>query len=135
MLFALELEFVATLDFGDGFPPEKPSPEVPGGVVELIPSIPVPESSGRVVSFKMGEKSIDASLVPTKDLLGVSGAEKLKEMKEMLKIMSCCIDNVFEDPTANRFSRQSLNKLEKCILKFNQPELTSNAHLMGSLHH
>ena len=37
-----------------------------------------PESSGRV-SFKIpgGENSIEASLVPTRLLLGVSGAEKL----------------------------------------------------------
>ena len=43
-------------------------------------SIPVPESSGNV-SLRMdgGEKSIDASFVPTSDLLGVSGAEKLKD--------------------------------------------------------
>jgi len=38
----------------------------------------MPESSGRV-SFKIpgGENNIEASLVPTKLLLGVSGAEKL----------------------------------------------------------
>jgi hypothetical protein len=67
-------------------PPENPSPEVPGGVLELIPSIPVPESSGKVVSFKIGENSIDASLVPTKDLLGVSGAEKLNKTRKLSKL-------------------------------------------------
>ena len=74
-----------TLDFGDGFPPEYPIPDpcdVPGGGVLCMASIPVPESSGRVVSFRIGEKSIDASLVPTKDLLGVSGAEKLERQKK-----------------------------------------------------
>merc|ERR1719510_71721 len=45
-----------------------------------------PESSGRV-SFKMpgGEKSIEASLVPTKLLLGVSGAEKLSSLGAQLE--------------------------------------------------
>ncbi len=54
--------------------------------MELIPSIPVPESSGKVVSFKIGENSIDASLVPTKDLLGVSGAEKLNKTRKLSKL-------------------------------------------------
>ena len=46
-----------------------------------------PESSGRPVSFKMpgGEKSIEASLVPTKLLLGVSGAEKLSSRGAQLE--------------------------------------------------
>ena len=41
---------------------------------------PAPESSGSAVSFNIagGENSIDASLVPTNDLLGVSGASKLE---------------------------------------------------------
>ena len=48
-------------------------------------SIPVPESSGNV-SLRMdgGEKSIDASFVPTSDLLGVSGAEKLKDKNKII---------------------------------------------------
>jgi hypothetical protein len=50
-----------------------------------IASIPVPESSGNV-SLRMdgGEKSIDASFVPTSDLLGVSGAEKLKIKQKII---------------------------------------------------
>ena len=40
---------------------------------------PAPESSGNAVSFNIagGENNMDASLVPTSDLLGVSGASKL----------------------------------------------------------
>ena len=73
-----------TFDLGEGFPAENPYQDVPGGVFKLIPSIPVPESSGKVVSFKMGENNMDASLVPTNDLLGVSGAEKLKYYSELI---------------------------------------------------
>jgi len=61
-----------TFDFGDCFEAEYPM-EVPGEPEQWRP-----ESSGSV-SFKIdgGEKIIEASLVPTKDLLGVSGFEKL----------------------------------------------------------
>jgi hypothetical protein len=82
-IFTQSSKFAVTLtfDLGEGFPPEYPMPEVPGDTVECKPSMPVPESSGNVVSFRIGEKSMDASLVPTNDLLGVSGAEKLKRRK------------------------------------------------------
>ena len=44
-------------------------------------SIPVPESSGKVsLRIDGGENNMDASLVPTNDLLGVSGAEKLQKV-------------------------------------------------------